>query len=84
MRIRVGVILSDGDSLALIRRVKPNRRYFVIPGGGLEDAEYTTAGAVREAKEELGVDVDIQRLIAVVERVEANKVTHCSCTTTPQ
>ncbi len=76
MRIRAGVILLHGDSLALIRRVKPSRQYFVIPGGGVEEGEYTENGATREAKEELGVDVDIQRLIAVVERVEANKVTH--------
>jgi len=76
MRIRAGVILLREDNLALIKRVKPHRQYFVVPGGGVEEAEYTEDGAVREAKEELGLDVEIKRLVAVVERIERGKVTH--------
>ncbi len=65
-----------GESLALIKRVKPHRQYFALPGGGVEEAEYTEDGAVREAKEELGLAVEIKRLVAVVERIERGKITH--------
>ena len=76
MRIRAGVILLCGDSLALIRRIKPSRQYFVIPGGGVEEGEYTEDGATRETKEELGIAVEIQRLVAVVEKLEGGRITH--------
>ena len=76
MRIRAGVILLRGSSLALIRRVKLSRQYFVIPGGGVEEAEYTEDGAIREAKEELGIAVNIQRLVAVVEKLEGGRTLH--------
>ncbi len=75
MRIRAGIILLSGDSIALIERVKPTRTYYVVPGGGLKDGEYTEETARREALEELGLRVRLERLIAVVERVE-QRFTH--------
>ena len=76
MRIRAGVILLDSGKIALIERVKANRTYYVVPGGGVHEGEYTHQAACREAKEELGVDVTLERLVAVVERVEQGVVTH--------
>ncbi len=76
MRIRAGVILVSGGSVALIQRVKGPRTYYVVPGGGLHDGETTQEAATREAFEELGLAVDLERLLAVVERVERGSVTH--------
>lgn len=76
MRIRAGVVILVGDRIALIERVKASRTYYVVPGGGVVDGEYTEEAACREAKEELGLDVTLERLFAVVERVERGAVTH--------
>jgi ADP-ribose pyrophosphatase YjhB (NUDIX family) len=65
-RNRSGLILLQGDSIALIRRVKDGQLYYAIPGGGVEDGETFEAACVREALEELGVVVRIDRLAATV------------------
>jgi len=70
VRIRVGVLLVSDGHLALIKRLRAGLCFFVIPGGGLHDGEFSEQTAVRESKEELGVEVQLGQLAAVVERVE--------------
>lgn len=58
LRTRAAVVLRDDDRrVALIRRVRDGRTYFVFPGGGIEPGETPADAAVREAHEELGVRV---------------------------
>lgn len=57
------VILQDGQ-IALIRREKLGRLYYVFPGGGLEDDETPEQAAAREVEEELGLQVSVGRLVA--------------------
>lgn len=59
------VIVRDG-SVALIKRLNDRGLYYVFPGGGVEDGESPADAAVREAREELGLDVRIIGLLAVV------------------
>lgn len=56
-RNRAGIILLENNALAVIKRIKENSTYFVIPGGGIESGESARKAAVREAKEELGIKV---------------------------
>jgi 8-oxo-dGTP diphosphatase len=56
------VIVEDGR-LALIRRVREGRTYFLFPGGGVEPGETPEQAAIREAYEELGVDVELAGLM---------------------
>src|SRR6202790_3535051 len=55
-------IAPDGDILLLRRTGTPGKDNFVghwaLPGGGVEAGETPQAGAARENKEEMGVDVD--------------------------
>lgn len=60
-RARV-VIVEDGQ-LALIKRVRAERTYYILPGGGVEAGETPEQAAVREAHEELGVDVELGGVI---------------------
>lgn len=62
--MRVAVVVVDRDEVALIERVHEGRRYYLFPGGGVEIGERPEVAAVREAREELGLDVELLRLIA--------------------
>jgi 8-oxo-dGTP diphosphatase len=66
VRLRAGVVLVEAGRLALIRRVREGHTYFVFPGGGVEPDEAIEAGARREALEELGLEVVLERLVAEV------------------
>ena len=57
--------------LALIKRLRAGRLYYVIPGGGVEDGESIAEAAQREAEEELGVGVTLGPLrVAINHREE--------------
>ncbi|MCA9839215.1 MAG: NUDIX domain-containing protein [Trueperaceae bacterium] len=67
MRVRAGIILIENDSIALIKRVQGFSTFYVLPGGSVADHENTRQATIRKAKEELGVNVEISRMLAVVE-----------------
>ena len=61
---RAAVALIYDGQILLIERHKPNRSvYYVLPGGGVEPGETPAQAAVREAREELGVGVELLRLV---------------------
>jgi 8-oxo-dGTP pyrophosphatase MutT (NUDIX family) len=66
MRTRAGIVLIENDKVALIERHRAGLDYFVFPGGGVDEGETPEQGAVREAMEELGVEVAIQQKVAVI------------------
>ncbi|MGH3103293.1 MAG: NUDIX domain-containing protein [Gaiellaceae bacterium] len=61
MRGRV-VIVEDGR-VALIKRVRDGLTYYLFPGGGVEGEETPEQAAIREAREELGVEVELDGLL---------------------
>ena len=52
------VIVQDGR-VALIKRVRSGKTYYLFPGGGVEAGETPEQAAIREAHEELGVAVEL-------------------------
>ena len=66
MRTRAGVILIEDNKIALIERHRAGLDYFVFPGGGVDEGETTEQGAIREALEELGVQVAIKQKVAEI------------------
>jgi ADP-ribose pyrophosphatase YjhB (NUDIX family) len=58
-----GVVVRDGDEVLLVRRADgPGEGYWTVPGGYLEPDESAPAAAVRELREEAGVDADAEEL----------------------
>jgi 8-oxo-dGTP diphosphatase len=68
MRIRAGIVLIKGNNVALIERYRASLHYYTFPGGGVDAGETLEQAAVREAHEELGIEVIIRRKIAEVQR----------------
>jgi 8-oxo-dGTP diphosphatase len=62
--MRAAVLVFQGDTIALIERVRDGRRYYLFPGGQVEPGERPEDAARREAHEELGLSVEISRLVA--------------------
>ena len=66
MRTRAGVVLIEDNKVALIERHRAGLDYFVFPGGGVDEGESTEQGAIREAEEELGIQVSIKQKVAEI------------------
>ena len=66
MRTRAGIVLIEDNKVALIERHRAGLDYFVFPGGGVDEGESPEQGAIREAMEELGVQVAIKQKVAEI------------------
>jgi 8-oxo-dGTP pyrophosphatase MutT (NUDIX family) len=71
-KIVVGAVCTWEDRILLCRRaINPRKGFWVFPAGYLELRETTAAGACREAREEAGVEIEIDHLLAVYTTLEA-------------
>jgi ADP-ribose pyrophosphatase YjhB (NUDIX family) len=62
----VGAVCLWEDRLLLCRRaIEPRRGYWTVPAGFLEEREAVEEGAMREALEEAGADIEIGPLLGI-------------------
>lgn len=66
MRTRAGIVLIEDEKVALIERHRAGLDYYVFPGGGVDEGETPEQAAIREAMEELGVEIAIKQKVAVI------------------
>ena len=66
MRTRAGIVLIEDDKVALIERHRAGLDYFVFPGGGVDEGESPEQAAIREAMEELGIEVVVRQKVAEI------------------
>ena len=70
----VGVVCFRGEEVLLIQRGTPPRRgEWSLPGGRIEPGEPAKTAALRELREETGVDAEIVGLVDVVDAIFNNR-----------
>lgn len=68
--LAVGAIVLDRGELLVVRRDRePARGQWSLPGGRVEWGESVREAVVREVREETGIDVDLEGLAGIAERI---------------
>ena len=70
----VGMVCFRGEDVLLIRRGTPPRRgEWSLPGGRIEPGEPAQQAALRELREETGVEAEIIGLVDIVDAIFTNR-----------
>ncbi|MGF2616660.1 NUDIX domain-containing protein [Rossellomorea vietnamensis] len=67
IRVKAGALIIQDQKVLLAKFKDENGIHYNLPGGGVEKGESTSEAAVREAKEEAGVDVIVANLAFIYE-----------------
>lgn len=73
IRIRVAGILARDGQILLVRHEKNGKSYFLIPGGGMEYGETAEEALIREFQEEVGLPIQVGKLVLVHDSIPENK-----------
>jgi 8-oxo-dGTP pyrophosphatase MutT (NUDIX family) len=70
----VRVVVLDGEGkLLLVKQRHEGRDIWMLPGGAIEEGETSAEAAIREVKEETGLDIKVGRLIWHIEEVSGKR-----------
>ena len=72
--ILAGALIIDNNKLLLIHRNKVGRTQWELPGGKLELGETLEETVIRELKEELNIDVGIEKYLTCENSIEDNNI----------
>lgn len=67
------IVPDDLGRILMVKQVHENKAIWMVPGGGIEAGENAEEAAVREIREETGLDVKIKRLLWHVEEVSEER-----------
>lgn len=76
IRVRVAALVVEKRAILLARHVKDLATSFLLPGGGVDDAEDARAALRRELLEEASVACDVGELRCVVETIAPDASRH--------
>lgn len=60
---RVSAVIIEKGEILLVHRIKPNREYYVLPGGSVEEDESNTNALIREINEETSLEIEVGELL---------------------
>lgn len=63
------VVMDKGKLLMVLRDHDPLKGFWTLPGGRVESGESLREALVREVREETGIDIDVDGLLGVAERI---------------
>ena len=61
--VRVCAAVLRGDSILMVEHREADRRYWTLPGGGVEAGETPEAAVLRELREETGLEGQLSRAL---------------------
>ena len=75
--LTVCVVVIEEEKVLLTKR--DDFHIWCLPSGGVEDGETVVEAAIRETKEETGIDVKITRMVGIYSRPANHTFDACSC-----
>jgi 8-oxo-dGTP diphosphatase len=76
IRIRVSGLIIINDKILLISHKKKDKIYWLLPGGGVDYSESLEEGLIREFKEELNIDIKVDKPVIINDSIEPDKKRH--------
>ncbi|MGB6128022.1 MAG: NUDIX hydrolase [Psychrilyobacter sp.] len=76
IRIRVCGILEKENEVLLVKHIKNNNEYYLLPGGGVDHGEDFRTALKREFLEECNLDVAIENMVFISEGIAPNGGRH--------
>lgn len=76
IRNRVAVLIVEGDKILLVEHEKYGKKYWLVPGGGVEYGETIEEAARRELMEECSLGVRIGDLLFISETIPPDRHRH--------
>ena len=72
--IGVAAVVIENDRVALVRRGRPPAYgEWSLPGGAVELGETVVKAVIREVSEEIGLEVEVLELVAILDRIFLDK-----------
>lgn len=75
-RVRVAGVLIENDEILLIEHIKNGKKYWLVPGGGVDWGESTSEALIREFKEETNLDIEVEKFLFLSETIAPDKKKH--------
>ena len=75
-RVRVAGILIEGGRILLIEHTKNDKKYWLVPGGGVDWGESAAEALIREFKEETSLDIEVEKFLFISETIAPDKQKH--------
>lgn len=76
IRIRVAAIICQEGRILLVRHVKDENAYWLLPGGGVDYGESMGAALERELREETGLEIAVGDVVFVSDSVPSDRHRH--------